>query len=119
MTKEDEQWELMHVLKGIHRTPGVCSTRCADPVCQAGCLRQLAKTNFRADIMHGVTIARNSGDPRFPFVVPANYKGDCVGPYTCYDATCQVVGCMEKPGYHFRDLIKLAHDNKIIEALKK
>lgn len=109
----------MHILRGNHRKPGLCIVKCKDPICDYGCLRQLAKLAFRADIMHGVEIARNNGDPRFPFIVPANSIEHCIDGYLCKDSTCQVVGCMSKPGYIFRNLIKMAHNNKIIKALKK
>lgn len=119
--QEGDHWQIMHVLRGNHLKPGLCSAPCEDPICQYGCLRQSAKTNFRAAIMHGVEVLRKQSDPRFPLMIPdTNIKReDCRGFITCRDPVCQVVGCMDIPAYNFRELIKIANDNKIIKALKR
>ncbi len=119
--KEIEQWQLMHALRGDHTKPGHCELKCGDPTCNTGCLRQEAAMLFRSDIMHGVEIARKNGSPLYPLTVPAASKKDCLRrPLShCHDPVCQIVGCMERSAYNFRDLIKMAQENKLIKALKK
>ena len=116
--EELEQWQLIHVLQGQLNKPGLCELQCGDPVCSTGCLRRSAHLNFRADIMHGVEIVRKRGDPRFPLVVPTGSMEHCKSNY-CHDPVCLVVGCMETPGFNFRDLIKIAQEEKLWKVLKK
>jgi len=119
--EETEQWRLMHVLSGDHRKPGLCSKQCGDPMCEIGCLRQGASEYFRAAIMHGVETLRLNGDSRFPLIVPTTQLSakNCQNNTPCHDPVCQVVGCMSVPGYNFRELIKIAQQEKLIKVLQK
>ena len=117
--EELEQWKLIHVLSGELNKPGHCKLKCGDPTCGNGCLRQPANLYFRADIMHGVELVREEGGSRFPLVVPwIGGKEHCNSGY-CHDPVCRVVGCMEAPGFNFRDLIKRAQQEKLWKVLKK
>lgn len=130
MTEEDiikehveelERWQLIHALKG-HGLINYChcAELCADPGCSTGCLNQDAQHTFRAEIMSGVKIIRNSGSNRFP-ITPIRGSRTCMNhpPAGCHDSLCQVVGCLRKPAFHFRDLIRLAQKEAIFNALKK
>lgn len=116
--EEADRWLVMHVLAGDPNRCGVCSTRCEDPLCnKTNCLRRRASF-FRTEIMHGVEAVRNYDPAKYPFIIPEEFKCDCVDEYLCSDGTCQVVGCMAVPAYNFRELIKVAFDEKLFKALK-
>lgn len=128
--KEEEDWKLMHVLMMPEADKtGFCKTKCTDIVCDHGCLRQNAKV-FRPSIMHGIKIAREQGSNKYPLyvTVASDYNHHCPGgelgtigsnQMICRDPVCQVSGCLNKPAFHFRRLIKLAMEEELIEALKK
>ena len=122
MTTTNEEWTLLHALQG-HDKNGHCvlNKRCADPVCESGCLGQNA-TEFRAQIMHGIAIARDQGDARWPesadyYMNPDGKKCPTTG-WQCVDAVCTVSGCLDVPAWKFRDLIKLERDEILFKALR-
>lgn len=127
---EEDQWEIMHVLKGATDKISQCSEKCGDPVCEYGCLRRDAQQHYRADIMHAIATLRETGSNEFPLNVGAYMEPNhrcTVGNLgiigsndkICRDPVCRVTGCLNRPAWRFRKLIKLEQDNKIIKALKK
>lgn len=126
--EELEQWRLIHILHGNVK-PEHCWHQCHDDFCSRGCLNQKANV-FRPEIMHGVEILRRHSDPRFPLIAGTafNSRRGCpdgnlgkIGSTDklCNDPVCAVTGCLEKPAYNFRELIKVARDEELIAALKK
>lgn len=129
MSKEDKQWEIMHVLRDGN-TGKCCSEKCGDPICDYGCLNLPAQNNFRAHIMHAIQSERDNGSNRFPLNVGAYLDPNQVCPggtmgqigsnkKICRDPVCRVTGCLYKPAWHYRELIKLDIDYQLIKALKK
>jgi len=127
--KEAEDWKLMHVLlMGPRHRNGLCVERCADNVCDAGCLNQKAK-HFRPAIMTGIKALREQGDKRFPLTAETAFNShmECTGnstvpgldPKICSDPVCHVAGCLNVAAFHYRDIIKAAHQADVIKALKK
>ena len=120
--KEEEEWKLMHVLSmGPRHRHGLCVERCADNVCDDGCLNQKAK-HFRPAIMMGIKELREQGDDRFPFSAAHanNLLKTCPATRaTCSDAVCQVAGCLNIPAFHYRNIIKAADQAAVFKALKK
>jgi len=122
-SREQEQWELIHQL--TNGTTGACSKKCNDPICGIGCLNQTAN-KFRFYIMHGVSYTRKRDKKSFPINTHGVINGEPVyvpPPGTeckkgiCKDTVCNVVGCMKKPAYYFRDIIitSLEHRSEHIE----
>jgi len=120
-TEELERWQIVHALKG-HGLINYChcAELCADPGCETGCLNQDAQHTFRHEIMRGVKIVRNSGSDRFPpTVIVTGRKCTDHPKSSCSDSLCQIVGCLRKPAFNFRDLIRLAQKDLVFQALKK
>jgi hypothetical protein len=126
----DEHWLTMHILSMSGRsTIGLCKERCVDPCCDYGCLQQSAK-QFRPQIMHGIKYLREQGSDRFPLTAEVVYsdahkcKGGDLGKVGtrdtyCKDPVCRVSGCLNRPAFQFRELIKIAAEQEIMNALKK
>ena len=117
---ELERWRLIHALKGHGFLEAKhCEEQCDDPQCISGCLNQHAYL-FRAAIVQGITLARATNDPRYP---PAIIQTSRIctdhAPQYCHDTLCQVSGCLNRPAYLYRDIIKLASDEQLWKALKK
>jgi len=128
MNNEDEQWRLMHILRG-HTKLKHCDKICSDVLCLGGCLNQQAKL-FRPEIMHGVKLIRESGSNKFPLTVLtavdsrracSNSKLGVVRSTDkfCDDPVCTVTGCLDVPAFYFREIIKIAREEELLEALKK
>jgi len=127
--KDAEEWKIMHVLlMGPRHRNGLCVNRCADSVCDTGCLNQKAK-QFRPAIMHGIKTLREQGDTRFPLTAETAFNSHmkCTGnsnthgldPPICSDPVCHVAGCLNIAAFHYRDIIKAAQHADVIKALKK
>lgn len=113
--REDEQAKLMHVLslpevgKG-----GICLTHCGDELCSHGCLQQRAY-NFRPQIMQAIKICRAEDWYKYPLYVPfENEDLVCSFAGRCKDPVCQVAGCLQKPAWEYRHLIRIALREKKI-----
>ena len=133
--KEEEQWQTMHVLlMGPRHRNGLCVERCADNVCDAGCLNQKAR-HFRPAIMTGIKTLREQGDTRFPLTAaaavgeymecptgtPITPRGRGLRPDSslCSDPVCMVAGCLNKMAFQYREIIKAAQQADVVKALKK
>lgn len=133
--KEEEEWQIMHVLlMGPRHKNGLCVKRCADNVCDNGCLNQKAR-HFRPAIMAGIKALREQGDTKFPLTAaaavgeymecpmgtPVAHRGQGLRPDSslCSDPVCMVAGCLSKPAFQYRRIIKAAQQEKVWRALKK
>jgi len=111
--KEDEQRKLMHILSLPEADKnGICKVQCGDELCSHGCLQQKAG-QFRPQIMQGIKICRERDWYKYPLYVDVfdnQVKRPCPeNPLMhCSDPVCNVSGCLGKPAYNFRHLIRIA-----------
>ena len=89
---------------------------------------------MRGSIMRGIKLSREEGSNDYPYMVidPLHKHKECkdgsvvIGRHgstdvrqLCSDPVCKVAGCLSKPAWHYRELIKADHDDEIFRALKK
>ncbi len=126
MSKTDDKWTTYHALRhqvnNLGNTGSLegfeqrlrCQESCADPVCKKRrCLNASGK-GFRQELMLGVRRSRKLGKPDFPVTIVGTINGrkrqNCPGARgSCDDEVCKIIGCMDRPAYLFRDLLRLGY----------
>ena len=119
-SSDSDYWELYHAMYAGSAVINRCNKQCSDPLCDYGCLGQSATTK-RSEIMEGITVHRNQGGTGFPITLHTaeESKIKCAVGYLCKDPVCKVSGCMRRPAWRFREVIKLAYQERLMGALRE